>query len=61
MKKHLFLFLFFTFTLITFAQELANDTITRSATIKTAVTGTTNSWSSKSILHPLLGIWRWQL
>ena len=39
MKKQLALLLFFNFTLITLAQELVNDTITRTATIKTSITG----------------------
>lgn len=39
MKRPLFLLLFSGFNLITFSQELINDTITRTATIKTSVTG----------------------
>ncbi|MFD0989370.1 PKD domain-containing protein [Mariniflexile jejuense] len=39
MKKYIIIFLFFACTLSTSAQKLINDTITRTATIKTTVTG----------------------
>ncbi|MFI1771110.1 PKD domain-containing protein [Thalassobellus citreus] len=39
MKKYIVIFLFFTFTLYSSSQELVNDTITRTATIKANVNG----------------------
>ena len=41
MKKYIIIFLFFACTLSTSAQKLINDTITRTATIKTNITGNT--------------------
>jgi len=70
MKKYIVLFLLFVCMLSASAQKLMNDTITRTATIKTNVTGNAVLFTPetpvlnqiagapKAFFYPFLGIWR---